>query len=84
MKSYLALCESRYHFCMQMAVTFLRWQVTDTEEKNDSDVCMMQFLFHLSPQMQGVSNISGQITTFKMHFLDIDVLTDDTKSALGL
>lgn len=45
---------------------------------------MMQFLFHLSPQMQGVSNISGQITTFKMHFLDIDVLTDDTKSALGL
>lgn len=45
---------------------------------------MMQFLFHLSPQMQGVSNISRQITTFKMHFLDIDVLTDDTKSALGL
>lgn len=43
-----------------------------------------QFLFHLSPQMQGVLNISHQVTTLKMHFLDVDVLTDDTTNALGL
>lgn len=35
--SYLALWEPRYHFSKQMALMFLRWWVSDTEEKNDTD-----------------------------------------------